>query len=279
MNTIETIKAELLDLHNQASQIQVTADSEQRGLTPEENDRLDVLLGQFREADMELTRLENKSQGRITEPQPVYNGNQSKPAKPLLRASQAKPFAGRRMADLFSKSAVNDPEGWESADEFLSTVANGLSHKSLKASSMSEGVGSDGGFVVPTFLVSRLLDESLENELVRPLSTVFPMMSNELTIAGIDSANRTSTIGGLDAVWMAELDAATKQKATFRKLTLRAKKLAIFCQASSEVAEDGLNFEQQLTAAMTRSLTYDLDAAFINGTGTGQPTGVMNSNS
>ena len=103
------------------------------------------------------------------------------------------------------------------------------------------------------------------------------MDTNNLTIATVDTQDRSANVGGLIGHWMAENAANTPQKAVFRTTTLVAKKLAIFTQASSEVTADGMNFERVLTTAMVNALQYDLDKAFIEGTGTGQPTGALNS--
>ncbi len=42
---------------------------------------------------------------------------------------------------------------------------------------------------------------------------------------------------------------------------------------------DVLSFDQQLSAAMMNAITFDLDWAFINGTGAGMPQGILNAGS
>ena len=180
------------------------------------------------------------------------------------------------MADLFGSTA-GDWQGWRSGGEFITALIGGMVDPRFQNSTMTEGVGADGGFTVPSALTTQLMDAALEMELVRPYAQVYPMDTNNLTIATVDTQDRSANVGGLIGHWMAENAANTPQKAVFRTTTLVAKKLAIFTQASSEVTADGMNFERVLTTAMVNALQYDLDKAFIEGTGTGQPTGALNS--
>jgi HK97 family phage major capsid protein len=46
---------------------------------------------------------------------------------------------------------------------------------------------------------------------------------------------------------------------------------------SSELAEDAVAFDKQLSTAMSAALASGLDGAFISGTGAGQPLGILNS--
>lgn len=167
-------------------------------------------------------------------------------------------------------------QGWKSGEDFYSTIAHGLHHPNLMNATMTEGVDADGGYVVPEYLLSDLMDGSLEREIIRPLATVFPMQSNQMSIAGVNTQDHSTTIGGLAGVWLAEGGTATPQKALFRKIALQADKLAIFTQASNELVQDGLSFEEQLSTAMSQAISYDLDYSFLNGTGTGQPQGILN---
>ena len=57
---------------------------------------------------------------------------------------------------------------------------------------------------------------------------------------------------------------------------MRATKANIFCRVSSELAADAPNFDAMLSQAMTAAVAAGLDYAFINGTGAGQPLGVIN---
>jgi HK97 family phage major capsid protein len=190
--------------------------------------------------------------------------------------------AGRRYVDLFGAPRAAAADGWGSFNEFLATVHSGISHPGLQqvAASMGETVGSAGGFAVPDEFTARLLDESLEDEIVRPRARIEPMRFESKKVARFDGYDHSSNLyGGLLGVWLAEAGTATDQDAKLELQTLNAHKLGIFARASNELAEDGTSFEEQLGQAMVKATGWSLDYAFLNGNGAGKPKGVLQSNS
>mgnify|MGYP001817935511 CR=1 FL=1 len=282
IQTADQRKNRMVEIRDELSALKTTAQNEKRDMSAAEQKQAKNLFNEFQSLEVDLT-VDSLSPGRTSAPSipgksarlPGVSGSGSNSSKLLFAEQQKGPLLGRRCSDLFG-SAASDADGWDSMSEFFRTVHHGLHHEKLKNASMTEGVGQDGGFLVPSQLIASMFDASLENEIIRPRASVFPMASNELVIAGVDVTDRTSNIGGLDAVWMSEDSTATKQKAQWRNLTLRAKKLGIFVKASNELASDALNFDQQITRAMSNALAFDLDYSFLWGTGTGQPTGLMN---
>ncbi len=186
---------------------------------------------------------------------------------------------GRKFAQMFSKVALTD-DGWEKHggfNAFLETLTHNQYHPALKAAA-SEGSGPGGGFMSPTQYASRMWDNSLEDGIVRPRADVWPMTSDTLKIAGFDSSDNStgSLYGGITGEWLQEGGPATDQIPQVRKLELKAKKLAVFTASSNELVADGIDYVTQLEAAMTKSLAWHLDYAFLRGTGVGQPLGVLN---
>jgi HK97 family phage major capsid protein len=57
---------------------------------------------------------------------------------------------------------------------------------------------------------------------------------------------------------------------------LKAHKANIFCRVSAELAADVPMFDRQLGSAIVRGNPAGLDIAFLNGTGAGQPLGIIN---
>ena len=288
MNT-ESLKAELLEINDSIRAIETQADAEKRDLTLSEQVEIDRLFAQFRDADTELMRLESRGTGRKTEPNMpmsqgfsrdgnLIGGGMQRNRQLEIVQSQSKPFQGRRSADLFNRASISDMGGFKSGGEFFQCVAKGLHHPGLVMNStMTENVGSDGGYSVPSQLIARIFDESLESEIIRPRAQVFPMASNELNISGIDYTDHSSTIGGLDMVWLGQGATASAMKAQFKMVTLRANKGAVFTEASSELVFDSPTFERQMIQAMAASVGFGFDEAFIRGTGVGQPMGILNS--
>jgi len=120
------------------------------------------------------------------------------------------------------------------------------------------------------------MDASLEGEIVRPRATVYPMSTEFRKVPAWDGYDHsTNLFGGFSGVWMAENTTATNQSALLRLLQLNSYKLGIYTQASREVVEDGITFEQQLSGALVKAIGWYLDYNFLQGNGVNKPLGIL----
>ena len=122
------------------------------------------------------------------------------------------------------------------------------------------------------------LDASLEDEIVRPRATVYPMKSKTRKIAGFDNSDNSGGAPyGISAKWEAEDASSTAQSARTREIDLNAEELRLYVNASNAVVADGAGpFGIELEGAMQRSISWGFDNAFLNGDGAGKPKGVLN---
>lgn len=146
---------------------------------------------------------------------------------------------------------------------------------------MVEGVSSSGGFAVPDPLAAKWLDDSLPDEIIRPLATVWPMTSATRKVPGWDGPDQSGGeyFGGFEMQMLAETGTGTKQTGKLRLIQLTAWKGAIFVDISNELKEDGQGFESQLEMAIKKSMGLGMDYHFIQGTGAGQAIGILNADS
>jgi HK97 family phage major capsid protein len=169
--------------------------------------------------------------------------------------------------------------GFDSFGEFLKTVADGRVDPRLvkAASEANENIPSSGGFLVPSEYEARLVDQSLESEIVRPRAQTYGMTSKTKLIPGVQiSSHASSLFGGIVAYWTDEGDTTIKTKPTFRMMQLTAKKLMMLVEASNELIADSVpSYDQVLGGMLTKALGWYLDDAYINGTGAGQPQGIL----
>lgn len=166
--------------------------------------------------------------------------------------------------------------GFKNFNEFLTVISSGKFDDRI-VNTASETLPSGGGFSVPEEFAAWLLDASLEDEIVRPRAQVWPMKSETLKVPGFDAASHTSSLyGGLTGTWIAELGASTEVFAKLRQIQLSTKKLACYTAASNELVADGIDYEKQIQAALIKTIGWYLDYAFIQGTGAGQPLGIIN---
>jgi len=195
----------------------------------------------------------------------------------VRRVAQRLPFQGRRCSELFGQAAVRSEGGFASEESFWRTLHSGQHHPALHAA-MSEGVGADGGFAVPTEYAVDWLDASLEDEIVRPRARVEPMKYETKKVGTFDGSDSSSGAPyGLEPIWVAENDTLGEDKGQMRLVQLTANKIALLVPASNEVlADGGSTFAGMLGGAMARSIGWGLDSAFISGDGAGKPLGALN---
>jgi HK97 family phage major capsid protein len=188
----------------------------------------------------------------------------------------ASPAGLRDYRSMFNLGRSLDSGGFKNFNEYLAVMASGRFDPRLIQNTASESVPSSGGFSVPEEFAAWLLDSSLESEIVRPRATVWPMKSDTIKVPGWDAATHSSSLyGGLIGTWIAELGASTEVFAKMRQIQLTTKKLACYTAASNELVADGVDYERQIQAALIKTIGWYLDYAFIQGTGSGQPAGII----
>ena len=181
----------------------------------------------------------------------------------------------RSYAAMFGAPGASE---FSSLGEMVSLIHGGLSDQRLLAAVAggSEGVGADGGFLIPPQFAATLLDASLESEIVRPRARIEPMLYSSKTVAGLDTQDHSVDIGGLTGKWLGEGGSMAAQKPRLRALILTAQKLGILLPMSNEWVADAPDADGQISRALIAAIGWWLDYGFLNGTGAGQPKGVLN---
>jgi HK97 family phage major capsid protein len=251
---------------------------EQRQLTAAEQNRVDENYSAFQSLEMELAAVDRdiadwQSHQPIPRALAPIEARAPEAFAPTRRAANA----GRTAADIFRGNDDAYSNRFQSFGDFALAVASGGSDRRLLNPSMTEGSGAGGGFLVPTAFLSGILAGAFGQEVIRPNSNVIPMDAPEMNIPGFDFQDRTSAKrAGLALTWGAESSALTEQVATARTIQLKARKASILCRVSSELAEDAVAFDSQLSTAMQACVAGGLDFAYMAGTGSGQPLGIIN---
>ena len=182
---------------------------------------------------------------------------------------------------------VEGTMGFKTLGEQLYSVANagrGYTDRRLieqKQTGMSEGVPADGGFLVQEDFSSELLKLVFsEGEILSRVHRVpISANSNSLRANYLDEGSRAdgSRWGGVLAYWKAEGATKLASNPTFGQILLELNKLIGLCYATDELLQDAVALEAIITWAFQMEFTYQLEAAIINGTGAGQPLGIVNS--
>ena len=196
------------------------------------------------------------------------------------------PFAG------LGDAALDDPRaGFKHFGEFALAVRDAcqpgkrpddrLALITKTASGQGENTGADGGFLVPTEFVQSLLQRVYASSNLLGMTDSYTVSSNVIAFPRSAETSRAngSRWGGVRAYWRDEGEQATATKATFGRLQLTLRKLFVMINASDELLSDsqGIALEQYLFRVASEEINFVVSDAIINGTGAGQPLGVLNS--
>jgi HK97 family phage major capsid protein len=147
------------------------------------------------------------------------------------------------------------------------------------ASGLNESVPSEGGFLVQQDFSAELLRDVFATGILASKCRKVPISGNAngIKLNGIDETSRASTRhGGIVGYWEEEAALKTATKPKFRKVELNLKKLIGLCYATDELLSDAAALEETIRQGFVSEFGFLLDDAIVNGTGAGQPLGIMN---
>jgi HK97 family phage major capsid protein len=177
---------------------------------------------------------------------------------------------------------------WKNMGEFLSAVAEAsrpggrvdprLTFQNA-ASGANETIPSEGGFLLESDFIADMQNAMMAETQVANRIRRIPISanSNRLRALGIDETSRAngSRWGGVQAYWVGEADEVTKSKPKFGEIDIKLEKLMAICYVTDELLQDASALETIVRQAYADEISFKLDDAIINGTGVGQPLGVL----
>jgi HK97 family phage major capsid protein len=272
MKKVLEMKAKREDARLKAMAVLGKAEAEDRFLTDEESKQIEAFESEIRSWDENIQKAEQvlaltpealKAERGAEEEIEV----RTNPAR-TEKESRFDSF-GEQMIAVYRAVA---PGG--KLDSRLSTRA---------ASGLSEGSGADGGFLVQQDFVSDLLKRTYETGILAPRARKIPISSNSngLKIKAVDEESRAngSRWGGVQAFWQGEADQLTGSRPKFRTMELSLNKLTGLCYATDELLEDAAALETVLKEAFAEEFGFKIDEAMVDGTGNGEPLGILKSQS
>jgi len=190
-------------------------------------------------------------------------------------------FAATLWQAKFNGRADRRLTSWYDRDE-PATPANAEGWvESKDRKDLVENVGASGGFLVPVEQRTDLLSIPAPDAIIRPRATRVPMRRRQIQWPVLDQTNTTSGrpawFGGVLAYWTEEGEYKTESDPAFRQINLTCHKLVSLTEASDELLEDSaVSLESLLTQLFTGANSWYEEHAFLNGTGAGQPRGIIN---
>jgi len=142
----------------------------------------------------------------------------------------------------------------------------------------SSHIGPSGGVLMPETFRNDLLELAHEESVVRGRATVIPMGTPKVTLPAIHETSRASTLfGGVQMYWTEEDADSTESEARFKTVSLEPDTLNGYAEIPNETMQDTLAFSAYFDSTFPRAMAFEEDFAFLQGTGVGQPLGVLNS--
>jgi HK97 family phage major capsid protein len=146
---------------------------------------------------------------------------------------------------------------------------------------MDEALPAEGGFLVQKDFSAEMLQRMYSTGQIVSRTRKIPISgnSNGIKINAIDEDSRAdgSRWGGVLAYWKNEADTLVASKPKFRKVELELQKLIALCYATDELLEDAAALESVIQTSFAEEMVFKVEDAIMNGTGAGQPLGILNS--
>ena len=278
MSRYNTLLQERADLVGAGREMFAAAEDAGRDLTDEERTQDNEAQTRLEAVNDELGRLERQREREAGLPTEAAIADVEKAvAQAEAIVAIPKPFSAEGRA-------------WKRGfGEQLAAIARAYSNPSaspdnrlmeiMAATGMSEGVGSEGGFLVQTDFTTELLREVYETGVLASRTDRTPISANAngLKVNAIDETSRAdgSRQGGIQAYWAAEAGTATKSKPTFRHMELTLQKLIGLYYATDELLMDTVALGSEITSLFSEEFGFKIDDAIYRGGGAGLPMGVL----
>lgn len=268
MKTISQYKDDIKALMASASAIDAQATLENRDLKSDEILLKGEILDKVEELNQTVKTLERQeritaSLSAVAAPATVQQNR----AIVIPTDSRAKDKFGSFGEQMMAVVTASRPGGH--ADPRLFNAASGL----------NETTPSDGGFLVQQDFSNALLQDTFQTGILasRCQSIEISNSANSMKLNGVDETSRASSrFGGIVSYWGDEASEKTASKPKFRQIELNLKKLFGLCYATDELLADAAALESFLRMAFPSEFGFKIDDALINGTGAGQPLGILN---
>jgi HK97 family phage major capsid protein len=150
---------------------------------------------------------------------------------------------------------------------------------------LAGNVGADGGYLIPPEFMTTVMSVVAEESLVRSRATIIPMARRSIAIPALDQTDASvgqpyGWFGGITFEWIEENTEQAESSPQFRQVTLNAHDLVALTRASETmVADSAISLEAFFNSRVgfAGGIAFVEDMSFLNGTGVGQPLGVLNS--
>lgn len=266
--SIETLKARLLEINDQVQAIQSGADALGRDLSTAEDEKMTALLAEFEKKTADVERRE----------------------KMEANAAKLSASAGRKVTAANVVVVSNDDPnkgGFSSMGEFAAIV-RAAAHKqnpvwddrikNAPTTTVSEGVGAEGGILVPAEFSDKMLEKVFAEDSLLSLTDQMQTSRNSVTFPK-DETTPWQTTGGIQAYWGSEGSQLDQSNIDLQTESMRLNKLTALVPVTEEMLEDTTFLSSYIGKKAPEKMDARINTAIISGTGVGQFKGILNADS
>lgn len=272
-------KAQAIEDYNA---LNAKAESEGRLLTAEEDAQADALFAKKQEIETHIER-----RAKTIERNAKFAESNAAPAATAPHASRP------ALSDVKAGYESDPKAGFKDRKEFMSSVmmagmaeAKGRTFKDERLSYLN-AVGSDehtgsndayGGFTIPEGFMGGLMTTDPEIDPIASLVNSFTMSNPIVKVnARVDKNHSTSVTGGMRVFRTSETNTVDPTRTQFEQITFQANTIMGLSYASAELLADSpISFAQIIGNSFAQEMASKIIDERINGTGTGQFEGVLN---
>lgn len=279
--SIKALRQKKADLVKEASDLNA-----KDTLTADEEARLEALTKEGGEIDGATTKIKREErlmdERRSMEVTPDANADANAAAAtvdtpervPATVATEKPKFKSLgEQLQAVAQCGLNPGRAWQSIDNRLQFMA--------APTGANESIPSEGGFLVQQDFSTALFDlMHNQGEIINRVRRIpIGAQFNGIKFPVVDEISRVngSRWGGVQGFWSDEAGTVTSTKPKLRQMELSLKKLMAVGYATDELLADAAALQTVFQTAFVEELTFKTEDAIINGTGSGQPLGVLNS--
>lgn len=265
------------------------ADADRRELTTEERRQIGDNTAEVErlEAEVELRQRVAAQTGRLDAPQ--QRRTPANAAEPPDDGRDPAPRAGGQQAHI-QTVALRQPGvrgggtgGFHNLGDFARAVrranqGHGLDARLQNAALSTYGnetSGADGGFAVPPDFRQSIMTMVMGEDSLMGRCDASPTESNSVTVP-TDETTAWGT-SGVRVYSRAEAAAMTQSKPALKEVTVRLNEIYAFVPVTDELLDDAPMLSRHLTTKAAEAIDFKVNDYIINGTGAGQPLGILNS--
>lgn len=280
MKPIEKLLARQKEILAELRKLQNKASDESRELSTEERASFDKLekdydgVGDSIAREKRLADRETASGGRFESEPPVESRSKSGDGEEERSGGEKKKPAGpfKSLGEQLT-AVIRAGHPGSTVDQRLMEVRS--------VTGMSETVPADGGFLVQHDYMADLTSGAYETGVLSSRCTRLPIGpgKNGIKLTMLDETSRAngSRFGGIRAYWAGEGEQKTQSQPKLRQMEMNLKKLVGLIPITDELLEDATALEGWVSLLFAKEFGFQIDDAIINGSGVGQPLGILNS--